>query len=137
VFLVGLESTGTVYAYVLDHVSGGFQRIATASSGQPMSVDLGFDREVGQLWSYCDDACGNRATILRVDDMAGSPTFGKFIVRAAYERPAGMANFANEGIAIGSEAECSGGMKPFFWADDADGETHSLREGSVQCGLLP
>ncbi|MFT3926632.1 MAG: lamin tail domain-containing protein [Myxococcales bacterium] len=137
VFLVGLESVGTLYAYVLDHVSGSFQRVASMASGQPMSIDLSFDREVGQLWSYCDDACGNRATILRVEEGASSPDYGKFTLRAAYERPAGMTNLANEGIAIASEAECQAGTKPFFWADDSDTDGHSLREGAVQCGTLP
>ena len=39
---------------------GGFNRIATLSSGQPAIMDLGFDRDVGQLWAYCDNTCGNK-----------------------------------------------------------------------------
>ncbi len=137
VFFVGLESVGTLYAYVLNHASGTFQRIASAAAGQPLTTDLSFDRDVGQLWTYCDDACGNRGTVLRVDSDSASPTFGELTLRGAFERPAGMPNVANEGIAMASEAECNGGQKAFFWADDSDSGGHSLRQGTVQCGPLP
>jgi hypothetical protein len=137
VFFVGLESSSSLYAYVLDHVAGGFTRIATVSSGQPLTMDLSYDRDVGQLWAYCDDACGNRGTILRVQEDPASVDFGKLTVRAGYERPEGMRNLANEGIALAGEGECSSGTKPFFWADDADTGGVSIRRGSVTCGPLP
>jgi hypothetical protein len=72
-----------------------------------------------------------------VQENPASPDFGKLAVRAAYERPAGMANLANEGIAIGGEGECSAGQKPFFWADDSDTGGVSIRRGAVSCGPLP
>lgn len=136
-FFVGLESGSSIYAYALDHVANTFLRVATVQSGQPLVVDLSYDRDVGQLWAYCDDACGNRGTILAVQENPASPDFGKLAVRAAYERPAGMANLANEGIAVGGESECSGGQKPFFWADDSDTGGVSIRRGAVTCGPLP
>ncbi|MEY4511970.1 MAG: hypothetical protein RLZZ450_4092 [Pseudomonadota bacterium] len=136
-FFVGLESGSSIYAYALDHVAGTFLRVATVASGQPLVVDLSYDRDVGQLWAYCDDACGNRGTILAVQENPSSPDFGKLAVRAAYERPVGMANLANEGIALGGEGECAAGQKPFFWADDADTGGVSIRRGSVTCGPLP
>jgi hypothetical protein len=43
--------------YALDHVGGGFQRIATTASGNPAVMDLSLDREVGYLWAQCDDTC--------------------------------------------------------------------------------
>ena len=55
VFFVGLEANGTVYGYVLDHASGGFQRVATFPGGQASIMDLSFDRETGYLWGYCDN----------------------------------------------------------------------------------
>lgn len=136
VFFIGLESSTSIYAYVLNHVTGTFQRIATVVSGQLGTMDLAFDREVGQLWSYCDDACGNRSTILRVDQTAGSATLGRLTIRARLERPTGMLNLPNEGIAFGVESECSGGVKSFFWADDAATDGRSIRQGTLQCGAL-
>ena len=32
------------------------------------------------------------------------------------------------------DAECSGGFKPFFWADDANTDDHSLRADSIPSG---
>ena len=137
VFALGMESGSLLYVHVLNHADGTFTRISSSASGQPLSMDLSFDRDVGQLWSYCDDACGNRGTILRVQDQAALPEFGKLTVRAGFERPSGMTNLPNEGIAFASEAECSGGTKPFFWADDGDTAGISIRQGTVQCGPLP
>ncbi|MET0284444.1 MAG: lamin tail domain-containing protein, partial [Polyangiales bacterium] len=136
VFFVGLESAGTIFGYVLDHAGGGFTRVSSAPSGQPLTTDLAYDRDVGQLWAYCDDACGNRGTVLRIEE-AASANQGAFTVRAGYERPANMPNYANEGIALGSEAQCAGGNKPFLWADDADTDGISIRSGTVRCGPLP
>jgi hypothetical protein len=42
----------------------------------------------------------------------------------------------NEGIALGTETECSGGQKPFFWADDGDTGGYSIRQGALSCGPL-
>ena len=65
-FFVGVEASGVIYGYALDHVAGGFTRIATIASGQVATMDLMFDRDHELLWAYCDDTCGNRATLLTV-----------------------------------------------------------------------
>ena len=44
-FFVGLEANGMVYAYALDHVGGGFIRVATIATGLAGVMDLQFDRE--------------------------------------------------------------------------------------------
>ena len=81
-------------------------------------MSLQFDRELGNLWSYCDNTCGNKAGILRIDTDAGSPTRGKFVLRRIYNHPSALPNSNNEGVAFAPESECVGGFKPFFWTDD-------------------
>ena len=135
-FFVGIEASGMIYAYALDHVTGGFTRIASIASGQISVMDLSFDRDVGVLWSYCDDTCNNRAAILGIDTNTSSPTFGHFKVLGIFDRPAAMPNINNEGIAFAPEAECSGSRKAFFWTDDSQTDGHSIRTGVIPCGPL-
>ncbi|HEX6240391.1 MAG TPA: Calx-beta domain-containing protein, partial [Polyangiales bacterium] len=71
-FLVGIEQTGGIYAYALDHTSGKPVRVAQIESGMPGVMALEFDRDVNYLWAWCDDACGNQATLLRVEDNPAS-----------------------------------------------------------------
>lgn len=127
-FFVGLEANGTIYAYALDHVGGGFTRIATIVSGQTGVMDLQFDRDTTDLWSVCDDTCLGRSTVLRIN-----PATGKFAVTSLYDRPTGMANLNNEGFAIASATECASGQKPVFWADDSATGGHSIRRGTLPC----
>jgi hypothetical protein len=136
VFLVGVEATGVIYAYALDHTTGGFHKLATISSGQPATMDLSFDREAGTLWADCDDTCNNRASVLQIDTAAGSPTRGRFVVRRFFDRPSTMPNINNEGIAIAPESECMAGFKPFFWTDDSSTDGHALRRDSIPCGMF-
>jgi hypothetical protein len=126
-FFVGVEATGSIYGYALDHMTGGFQRVATLSSGQAGVMDLAFDRDVGQLWAYCDNTCGNRSTILRVG-------LGRFEIRGFIDRPATMTDANNEGITFAPESECASGKKSFFWADDGNTGQHALRRGTIACG---
>lgn len=60
-FFVGLEANGSVYGYALDHATNGYTRLATFASGQASIMDLAYDHEVGYLWGYCDNTCGNKA----------------------------------------------------------------------------
>ena len=53
--------TASIYAYALDHVGGGFTRIATIASGFPGVMDLQFDRELNDLWAICDDTLPGHA----------------------------------------------------------------------------
>jgi hypothetical protein len=135
-FLVGVEANGMIYAYALDHAAGGFHRVATIASGQVAIMDLAFDRDNGALWTYCDNTCGNRATVLDVDTVPTSTTFGRFKVKRAFERPSGLPNANNEGITLAPESECVGGVKSFFWSDDDQTDGHAIRQGAVQCGSL-
>ena len=128
-FFVGVEANGNIYGYALDHMTGGFQRVATLSSGQPGVMDLVFDRDVGQLWAYCDNTCGNRSSILGVGA-------GRFQLRRLLDRPATLPDSNNEGIALAPESECAGGLKSFFWADDSNFGARALRRGTIACGTI-
>lgn len=155
-FFLGLEGGDRIYAYALDHTAGTFHRVTSFPSGQAEVIDLSFDRDVGTLWSYCDDACGNRATLLDLEgdpagNLAGNPdaaadagpgtgsassTGGRFQLRRAVSAPMALPNAGNEGIAIAPESECLGGLKSFLWADDSYTDHHALRRGSIPCGRL-
>ncbi len=135
-FLVGLEANGQIYAYALNQTGSSYVRVATIASGHGKIMALSFDRDNGGLWAYCDNNCSNRSHLLAVDTTPGSATLGKFIIKKAWNRPSGMSNINNEGIAIVPETECVGGQKPFFWTDDSETSGHALRKGSIPCGPL-
>jgi hypothetical protein len=135
-FMVGLESNGMIYAYALNQQSASFVRVASFASGHGKIMDLSFDSGKGVLWAHCDNTCANRSHVMAIDKVAGSQTFGKFIVRKAYERPASLVNSGHEGIAIAPESECSNNQKNFFWADDDAASRHSIRRGTIPCGPL-
>jgi hypothetical protein len=135
-FLVGVEGTGLIHAYMLDHTSTSFVRVADIESGHPNVMGLEFDRDTGYLWAICDDTCGNAANVLTPDLVTGSASAGRFIVRRTYARPNALPNANNEGFALAPASECSGGTKSVFWSDDNDSDVHSLRRGSVSCGSL-
>ena len=134
IFFVGIEGNGTIYRYALDHVGGGFTRVATIASGNPGIMDLNFDREVGYLWAICDDTCQGRSNVLDIDTRVGSPTKGKFYIRRGFERPSTMPNINNEGFAITPEASCVGGFKSVFYSDDSNTNLHAIRRDSIPCG---
>jgi hypothetical protein len=136
IFLVGRDDSRMVYGYALDHVAGGFVRVATFASGQAHSVDLTFDRETGTLWSLCDDACNGNMALLDIDADPASPTHGRFVVRAIVAPPKAMSKMDNEGITLAPLSECSGGVRSFFWADDAESGGYAIRKGSITCGPL-
>jgi hypothetical protein len=129
-FFVGLESNGMIYGYALDHSAGTFQKIASVPSGHASIMSLDFDRDVGNLWAYCDNTCANQASVLRV---AG----GHFVVQYLYDHPASLPNSNFEGITIAPESECTQGKKSFFWADDDAYGGHAIYRGTIPCGLLP
>jgi len=135
-FFVGIEGNGTIYAYALDHIGGGYTRVATIASVNPRIMDLNFDREVGYLWAACDDSCQGRTNVLEIDTRPGSPTEGKFNVRHGFERPSTMPNINNEGFAITPEASCASGFKSVFYSDDDDTNLHAIRRDSIPCGAF-
>jgi Lamin Tail Domain/RTX calcium-binding nonapeptide repeat (4 copies)/Thrombospondin type 3 repeat len=127
-FFVGVEQTGQIIAYALDQTTdANFTRVATITSGFPSVMDLEFAPETNLLWAVCDDTCDGRTSTL---DVQGN---GKFAVTKTVQRPLGMGDFNNEGFAIAPRAECSGGLKPVFWADDTNDESHALRTGKISC----
>ena len=102
-FFVGLEWNGVIYGYALNHVDNTFTRVATFASGQVSIMDLVYDREVGYLWGQCDNTCGNKATVFRLDTTAMSPTAGRFQIGRVFDRPDSLPNSNNEGISIAPE----------------------------------
>jgi hypothetical protein len=129
-FFVGLEAGG-IYAYALNHDGGGgFQRIAMIQSGPPSVMAVYFDRDVGNLWSYCDNTCANQASVLRISS-------GRFVLHYLYARPVTLPNSNLEGIAIAPESECAQDRKSFFWSDDSAMDGHAIYRGSIPCGPLP
>jgi len=129
IFFVGVEATGMIYAYALDHSGGAFHRIASITSGQPAVMDLSFDRELGYLWAYCDNTCGNKASIL-------TATAGHFQLARFVDHPSTLGDFNNEGIAFAPLSECVAGQRSFFWSDDSNTAGHSLRRDSIPCSPL-
>lgn len=124
-YVVGLESTGDVYAYALDQNGGGVTRVATMSTGFRAVMDLEFEAGTGRLWAVCDDTCDGRAATLEVDGQ------GKLAVTGVYERPSGMSNLNNEGFAIAPD--CTSGSRNVVWSDDDNDDDHALRGGTLSC----
>lgn len=129
VFLAGVEDTGMIYGYVLDHTASTFVRVASFSSGQRGVMDLAFDRDHGYIWAHCDNTCGNQATLFVLQQ-------GGFQLRRVYEPPASLPMSNYEGITFAPSAECMNGQRAFFWADDNQLGGHVLRRGSIPCGSL-
>jgi hypothetical protein len=128
-FLVGAEAAGMIHVFVLDHQSSTATRVASSESGLPGVMALEFDGDSGYLWAHCDDACGNRTTLLELDQ--GS---GRFALRRELAPPPGTQNLGNEGLTIVPDAECSGGRKSIFWAEDSATDGRAIRRGTVPCG---
>ena len=135
-FFVGLESNGVIYGYALNHADNTFTRVATFASGQVSIMDLSYDREVGYLWAQCDNTCGVKATVFRLDTTPTSPTAGRFEIGRVFDRPDSLPNSNFEGIGIAPEVECVAGQKHFFWSDDSALDGHSIRRGSIPCGAF-
>lgn len=136
IFLVGVEDTGIIYGFALNHSTGAFKRVATFSSGQEGVMDLAFDRETETLWSLCDSACKNRMTLFDIDTVESSATRGRFILRATVPPPTSLTSTNNEGITMAPESECASGRKGFFWADDDESNGYAIRRDSIPCGRL-
>ncbi len=125
-YLVGLETTGTVYAYALNQNGTDATRVATIATGLPEVMDLEFEAGSGRLWAVCDDHCDGQAATLEVDAQ------GQLSVTAVYERPSGMSNINNEGFAIAPGC-AAGGDAYVVWSDDDNDSDHALRAGTLPC----
>jgi len=126
-FVVGVEQTGKMYGLALNHTTGVATLLAEIPTPLEGVMGLETDRDSGELWAYCDDTCGNQAAVLAL-----APS-GKFELKRRFHAPAGLPGSNNEGIALAPDRECSGGLKPFFWTDDADDGGFSLRQGALSC----
>ncbi|MCX5232021.1 lamin tail domain-containing protein [Streptomyces sp. NBC_00233] len=126
VFLLGVEGTGAVHAYVLQD-SGTATRVATLASGMAGVMELQWEPQAARLWTVCDDTCGGLHKTMKI----GSA--GTFVPAASYQRPSGMPDLNNEGFAVAGADECVGGTKPVYWSDDSNTGGHALRRGTVTC----
>ncbi|WP_200954431.1 MULTISPECIES: lamin tail domain-containing protein [unclassified Nocardioides] len=126
VFFVGVEGTGMIYGYVLLD-SGTYTRVASISSGFAGVMELQWEPQASRLWVVCDDTCSGKHKTFAVN------ASGALAVTATYDRPSGMSNINNEGFSLAAAAECVGGFKPVFWADDSNTSGHALRKGTVTC----
>ena len=131
-FFVGMENTGTIYAFALNYADASYTLIATIASGETAIMELSFDRDNQVLWAHCDDTCKNHNHLLTVDDKKNSSTAGKFIVQKGYQRPSDLPDYNFEGIGIAPETECKNGQKPFLWANDK----HVIWQSNIKCGAL-
>jgi len=134
IFLVGVEGTGAIHAYALNHGDGTFARIATFSSGMPGVMDLMYDPDTNYLWAYGDDTVGNQAVLFEIEPNVASLSRGQFVQRRVFQRPSGLPNVNNEGITFAPDSECTASARSFFWSDDANTGGHALRRGSIPCG---
>lgn len=134
-YVVGVEGTGKLYFFALDQTSAVQEQahlIATAdpqlltNAGPASVMDVTWDPERQRLWALCDDSCNGKFSLLSLTD-------GTFKVAEAYDRPVGMANLNNEGLAIAPRSRCDNGFKRVVWTDDGDTDGYSLRAGTITC----
>ncbi|WP_395690570.1 lamin tail domain-containing protein [Nocardioides sp.] len=126
-FVVAVEATGDLIAFALDDDGTTAHKVATIDSGFAHLADVSFDPERQRLWAVTDDTHDGTTSLLRVDDA------GDFVVDTAYDRPVGMPNLNNEGLAIAPRSACVDGSKEVLWSDDGDTDGHSLRRGTITC----
>lgn len=134
VFFVGVEGTKKVYGVVLMS-DGTWKIIATIDPGLGNVAEVQFDPATGLLWAICDDACNGQTVTLAIAQ--SGPLAGSFRPVHAYENPAGMTDsIANEGLAFATADLCVDGLKPVFYADDANTGGRALREGRIACDAV-
>lgn len=128
VFVTAAEASslkGQVRAYVLND-DGTFVRVATIANPMGLVMALDFDADSGTLWMACDDGCDGRVATARIQD-------GRFVVTGIHARPTGLGNYNHEGFTVAPAHRCSNGVRPVFWANDANNGGHALRQGSTTC----
>ncbi len=130
VFAVAVEDSGDLHLFALPSDGGAATKLATIDSGFPHLADVNFDPERQRLWAVTDDTHDGKSSQLKV-------TSGVFVVDTAFDRPAGMPNLNNEGLAIAPQSTCVDGKKEVVWSDDGDTDGHSLRSGTINCTAVP
>ena len=128
---MAVEDTGDLIAFALDSDGTTSHKIATIDSGFEHLADVNFDPELQRVRAVTDDTHDGRTSLLKIDGSGG------FVVDAAYDRPVGMPNLNNEGLAIAPQSRCVDGKKEVLWSDDGDTDGHSLRRGTISCTVLP
>lgn len=126
VVFVGIEASSTVTGYLLGD-AGEIVRIAEFETAFPGVMELEYDASSDRLWALCDEVCEGRSQVFEV----GSA--GEFAAVAAYERPSGTQNYANEGFAIAPASQCAAAQRQVIWADDNQTGGHAFRVGSIDC----
>jgi hypothetical protein len=126
-YVVAVEDTGDLHAFALDNDGTTSHLVATIDGGFPHLADVSFDPERGRLWAVTDDTHDGKTALLKLD------ASGAFVVDVAYDRPVGMPNLNNEGLAIAPQSRCVAGFKEVVWADDGDTGGNSLRTGTISC----
>jgi hypothetical protein len=132
-FAVGVEGTGNVHVLALDHAGGAAFVLATFSGQLASVMDLEFDRDLGVLWVVCDDTCANQMTLFAIDQTAGSPTLGQFVLKKRVAPPSGLPLSNHEGFTFQSNAQCVSAEKAVWWSDDSNSGGHALRQGTMSC----
>jgi len=138
IFFVGVEASGIIYAYALNHTTNTFTKLATFSTGFPAGVmALNFDRDLNYLWAVCDDGCGGLLATFEINTTPAAANIGKFGVTRLFARPTSMPNLNNEGFTVTRQADCINGRKFVYWADDGETGGHSIRRASISCTAFP
>ncbi|MBD3915194.1 lamin tail domain-containing protein [Nocardioides hwasunensis] len=134
-YAVAVEGTGLVYVVALEqtvavqekaHLVATIDPQLVTNAGPAAAMDVAWDPETAQLRVLCDDSCDGTSVAMEL-------AAGAFAVAHAYDRPLGMPNLNNEGIAFAPQSACVGGRKEVVWSDDGDTDGHSLRSGTVPC----
>ena len=137
-YAVAVEGTGLVYVVALEQTAAVHEAahlVATVdpqlvtNAGPASAMDVAWDPETEQLRVLCDDSCDGTSVAMDLEA-------GAFAVTTAYDRPLGMPNLNNEGLAFAPQSSCVGGRKEVVWSDDGDTDSHSLRSGTVPCEVL-
>lgn len=136
VFVVGLESDGNLYAYVLNHTTGAARRVATIITGSAAVMGIEYDRETGNLWTICDNHCHNALGVFAIGSSA-SRAPGTFLRVATLAKPNSLPDGNNEGFAIAPRSACVADRKPAYWSDDDGTGGHALRSASMPCAGYP
>ncbi|MCX6396220.1 MAG: lamin tail domain-containing protein [Propionibacteriales bacterium] len=126
-YFVAVEDTGDLIGFALDADGVTSHKIATIDSGFEHLADVNFDPERQRLWAVTDDTHDGKTSQLKID------ASGAFVVDTAFDRPAGMPNLNNEGLAIAPQSRCVAGKKEVLWSDDGDTGGNSLRRGTINC----
>lgn len=138
--VVAVEGTGRLYAVALEQTAAVDETahlIATidpellTNAGPAAAMDVSWDPEGQVLRALCDDSCDGTTVALALN------ASGAFAVTRAYDRPVGMPNLNNEGLALAPQSSCLAGGKEVVWSDDGDTDGHSLRSGTVPCTMPP